>query len=118
MAKLNYDKKKWYEGSEAYNKLLEKQGYVCGMCKRKVKLVIHHNHMTGKVKGLLCNACNSTIWALKNNYSRMDENRKKFYAAMIYSGYKIKYYSSKKQINEICKEIDWWRLLDNIRLKY
>ena len=117
---MNYNKKIWYKGSVAYNKLLKKQDYVCGMCKRDTKLLIHHNHMTGKVKGLLCSGCNSEIHKLKYNYAGMNEDSLKLSASMIYSGYKIKWYSSKTQINKVCEEIDcgWWKYIDNFRLKY
>jgi hypothetical protein len=39
----------------------EKQGNVCAICGKPDKLVIDHDHATGKVRGLLCNACNTTL---------------------------------------------------------
>lgn len=47
---------------EAYNILLVKQQGVCAICKEFEKenrvLSIDHDHLTGKVRGLLCNSCN------------------------------------------------------------
>lgn len=58
---------------EEYNKLLEKQNYVCAICHcpekaksqrkdREFKLLsVDHCHTTGKVRGLLCQRCNISI---------------------------------------------------------
>ena len=47
---------------EDYDKLLEKQGGVCAVCKTPPKsgksLHIDHDHTTGLVRGLLCFRCN------------------------------------------------------------
>lgn len=56
-----------------YNKLLEKQGFVCAICKEKeVKnkhLCVDHNHTTGKVRGLLCQKCNRALGSFKEDYN-------------------------------------------------
>lgn len=40
----------------------------CGICfKYKKKMVIDHNHITGKVRGTLCGVCNSGIGMLQDN---------------------------------------------------
>lgn len=55
---------------EDYNKLLMRQNGVCAICsKPETKwirgalshLCVDHNHITGKVRGLLCYACNLLI---------------------------------------------------------
>lgn len=53
---------------ERYNLTLDerkamgvKQKQRCAICNRKVKLVVDHNHNTGKVRGLLCNSCNRAL---------------------------------------------------------
>jgi len=44
------------------NAMQTKQEGKCAICGRTdVKLVIDHNHTTRKVRGLVCNACNSVI---------------------------------------------------------
>ena len=48
-----------------YKALLLKQGGRCGICQRhKRRLRIDHDHQTGKVRGLLCAGCNTSIGML------------------------------------------------------
>lgn len=50
-----------------YDELLLKQGGVCAICgqleksKRKARLSVDHNHITGAIRGLLCAACNAGL---------------------------------------------------------
>ena len=55
---------------EQYNEMLDKQLHACAICKEpesqtnqgKVKrLAVDHCHKTGKVRGLLCQRCNTTL---------------------------------------------------------
>jgi hypothetical protein len=48
---------------EDYDAMLERQGGVCAICKRKPErpLFVDHCHATGKVRGLLCHGCNSAL---------------------------------------------------------
>lgn len=47
---------------ESYSKLVRDQKGRCALCQeRRARLVIDHNHTTGKVRGLLCIPCNGTI---------------------------------------------------------
>ena len=56
---------------EDYNWMLEVQGGVCAICKRPEtvphkkgkpkKLTVDHDHKTGRVRGLLCQKCNSIL---------------------------------------------------------
>lgn len=66
-----------------YNVILQRQGGVCAICgelpdgprnQRKggravfrARLVVDHDHATGKVRGLLCNNCNCGIGYLKDD---------------------------------------------------
>lgn len=48
---------------DSYAELLIKQGGVCAICgggpdRRSPNLCVDHDHATGRVRGLLCNACN------------------------------------------------------------
>jgi hypothetical protein len=42
------------------NMVLEQEG-CCAICQRCVKLGVDHHHDSGKVRGLLCNHCNSYL---------------------------------------------------------
>jgi hypothetical protein len=51
-----------------WDRMFKKQGGVCAICKRLTKnpgkgkpLVVDHDHLTGKVRGLLCHNCNLTL---------------------------------------------------------
>ncbi len=52
---------------EDFQKMLESQGGVCAICGeletdiRKHKLSLDHCHVTGKVRGILCNRCNKLL---------------------------------------------------------
>ena len=56
---------------EDYLSMHREQDYKCKICKRhaddfKHKLVVDHDHKTGKVRALLCNNCNSQLHVLEN----------------------------------------------------
>jgi hypothetical protein len=47
-----------------YDAMYARQGGKCAICdtfKEKGKLVVDHNHKTGKVRELLCHLCNAMI---------------------------------------------------------
>lgn len=56
---------------EQYAKMLEEQNHACKLCHKKAPgkrpLAIDHNHSTGKVRGLLCYACNRAIAILDSS---------------------------------------------------
>jgi hypothetical protein len=50
------------------------QDYVCAVCKRdpeKGHLHVDHDHVTGKVRGLLCGACNRTLGLTSESPERL-----------------------------------------------
>lgn len=56
---------------EEYRILSEVQNHKCAICKVEVSsLCVDHNHKTGKVRGLLCHACNLAIGNLKEDITR------------------------------------------------
>lgn len=45
-----------------YENILDKQAGLCGLCQNKMKSpCVDHDHITGQVRGLLCNQCNLTL---------------------------------------------------------
>lgn len=48
---------------EQYENLLKQQNNCCGICSKQFRSTpnVDHNHITGKVRGLLCNYCNSML---------------------------------------------------------
>jgi len=53
-----------------YNALLEKQGGTCAVCHRppgRLRLAVDHDHTSGKVRGLLCQACNQGLGFFKDH---------------------------------------------------
>lgn len=55
-----------------YERLLVKQNYCCAVCgihisKLTRRLDIDHNHITGKVRGLLCQSCNTVLGKVKED---------------------------------------------------
>jgi hypothetical protein len=68
---------------DEYSTMLQNQNGVCAICfqpettksrtKGKIRLLaVDHNHVTGKVRGLLCSGCNQAIGLLKDDPLRGD----------------------------------------------
>ena len=73
-ASLNYSRvyhlqRKFNLSPDEYKKKLESQGGVCAICKNECTraLAVDHNHITGQVRGLLCNKCNRGIGYLSDS---------------------------------------------------
>lgn len=72
---------------EDYFKILMSQNNTCAICKdpERVKasktgiLHVDHNHKTGKVRGLICNACNSIL-----GYANADNGPELLYESINY----------------------------------
>lgn len=47
--------------------IFESQGGVCAICGYPLPLCVDHNHVTGFVRGLLCNNCNAGLGFLGDN---------------------------------------------------
>lgn len=59
---------------ERYNEIFEEQKGVCKICGTPPNgkdLVVDHDHMTGKVRGLLCFSCNFGLGEFKDDEIRL-----------------------------------------------
>lgn len=62
---------------ETYTQMYENQKGRCGICKSHLSLggysglYVDHNHITGKVRGLLCPCCNSALGKFKESETIM-----------------------------------------------
>jgi hypothetical protein len=79
----------WEQALAEYDRLFKEQDGCCGICGQKAskrskrgeefRLDVDHDHLTGKVRGLLCNPCNHALGLLK-----LDEGLELLKAALIY----------------------------------
>jgi endogenous inhibitor of DNA gyrase (YacG/DUF329 family) len=65
-----------------YTVMEEAQDHRCALCDRKgytmaeyhiLKLVVDHDHKTGRVRGLLCHDCNRALGLLKDNLNTISK---------------------------------------------
>ena len=84
-------KRKYDITLDDYGKMLQEQNSSCAICfvkaedERNKILCVDHNHLTGEVRSLLCNGCNTAIGLLKENQEvilRAAEYLKKFSASL------------------------------------
>ncbi len=89
---LNERRRNHYDTDEAYRMHLQftyglsidqylsmyyDQGGRCAACKDRLELrvrkriAVDHDHQTGRIRGLLCNACNSALGMLKDDHRRI-----------------------------------------------
>ena len=69
---MNRNLKKYYGiNLETYNAMLTSQNGVCLVChctnKSGKRLFVDHDHVTKKVRGLLCHSCNAAIGLLRED---------------------------------------------------
>jgi hypothetical protein len=65
-------KRKYKLTMEQYQEMLEAQNSGCAICgtlqsELDRTLAVDHDHLTGKIRGLLCSLCNSAIGSLKDS---------------------------------------------------
>jgi hypothetical protein len=63
----------WQEALQAYKNLFDSQQGCCPICKKhqtefNKKFAVDHCHETGKIRGLLCDACNKAIGLLNDDH--------------------------------------------------
>lgn len=52
---------------EQRDDILKKQNGICAICKVKLATDTDHNHITGRVRGMLCNTCNTGLGSFQDN---------------------------------------------------
>jgi hypothetical protein len=82
--KQRLQSRKWYRRNmlaaaygmsvEQYDAMVERQGGLCAICGRKPdrSLCVDHCHQTGRVRGLLCIACNSMLGFARDDPVRLE----------------------------------------------
>jgi len=70
-------KKKFGITDEEYNKMLVDQNYCCYICqthedKLDRSLAVDHDHVTGKVRGLLCGNCNRFLGQINDSIETVE----------------------------------------------
>jgi hypothetical protein len=70
--------RKYYYGLDnfAYETLYKAQEGKCAICKKDIKLVVDHDHKTGKVRGLLCDWHNRALGLFQDNPEFLEEAAK------------------------------------------
>ncbi len=85
-----YELKRLYKMTpEQYLSMLESQGNVCAICKEEgnltvdgselikngkpTKFHVDHDHVTGVVRGILCNSCNRGLGAFRDNVQYLQD---------------------------------------------
>ena len=66
----NHIKQRYGITSDEYLEMLEQQNGVCKIChepSQRKRLSVDHCHDTGKVRGLLCERCNSVLGRVKDS---------------------------------------------------
>jgi hypothetical protein len=61
-------------GEDDYNRMYRQQNGKCPICRSEQppgKLVVDHDHETGKIRGLLCHKCNLLAGHIENNLDKM-----------------------------------------------
>lgn len=65
-------KRKYGITPKEYDEMLRKQDGRCAICREqpgKRRFAVDHNHRTGRLRGLLCDDCNTSIGKLGDDYA-------------------------------------------------
>ena len=54
-------------GAAEVDELVDRQGGLCAICRRRSATQVDHDHSSGKVRGVLCLECNAAIGAFKDS---------------------------------------------------
>lgn len=58
---------------EQYQAMGDAQNWKCAICRQEKRLDVDHCHRTGKIRGLLCNGCNTAIARFEENVRVMQQ---------------------------------------------
>lgn len=67
LTKKSYLKIKFGITPEEYSILKEKSGGVCAICNQNKELCLDHDHITGKIRSMLCSHCNMAVGLFEEN---------------------------------------------------
>ncbi len=70
-SRVAQDRKRYGDGT-ARKRLMEEQNFQC-FCGKTTRLCLDHCHKTGKIRGILCNNCNSIIGLCKENIETLSK---------------------------------------------
>jgi hypothetical protein len=56
---------------DQYSEMSDAQNKCCLICNKQRKLAVDHDHITGKVRGLLCRQCNSRLGWFENQKNQI-----------------------------------------------
>lgn len=77
-------KAKYGLSMEDYERMLVAQGATCAMCKGSVaggafgRWQVDHNHVTGRIRGLLCDVCNRLVLPVVEHYTARIDMAKEY----------------------------------------
>lgn len=59
--------------TEDYNRMFDEQNGGCAICQKNISLVVDHCHNTNRVRGLLCNHCNTALGMFEDDVDRLQQ---------------------------------------------
>lgn len=65
--------KKYGITGDEFRAIIEKQGVKCPICTRRISknLSVDHDHVTGRIRGIICNKCNLAIGNAEDSPMRL-----------------------------------------------
>ena len=68
----NYDLRRRYGITAAeFDAMVEAQGGLCALCRQRKPEHVDHDHVTGKVRGVLCSCCNQGLGNFRDDVAAL-----------------------------------------------